>query len=192
MNASAQTTNAFAAAGTNDIRPIKPPVPVGADFLSLWGILVALAVAAALAGVLWSLKRKSAPALTPEPAHVRARRKLMSALALLDQPRLFCIAVSDTLRTYLEERFDFRAPERTTEEFMNELQATPLLNTEQRRSLGAFLEQCDLVKFAKHEPTQSELGDLHAAALRLVTETEPPPPAAVPPVFAPPKLDRTS
>lgn len=192
MNALAQTTNAFAAPGTNDIRAIKPPVPVGVDFLSLWGILAALAVAAALAGVLWSLKRKSEPPLAPEPAHARARRKLMAALALLDQPRLFCIAVSDTLRTYLEERFDFRAPERTTEEFMNELQATPLLNTEQRRSLGAFLGQCDLVKFAKHEPTRSELGYLHAAALRLVTETEPPPPTAAPPVFAPPKLDRTA
>ncbi|MSR43080.1 MAG: hypothetical protein EXS19_03475 [Pedosphaera sp.] len=192
MNALDQTTNAFAAAGTNDIRAIKPPVPVDIGLVSLWWILAALVVAAALAGLLWSIKRKNASPLTPEPAHARARRKLMAALALLDRPRLFCIAVSDTLRVYLEERFNFRAPERTTEEFMNELQATPLLNAEQRRSLGVFLGQCDLVKFAKHEPARSELEELHAAALRLVTETEPPPPTAAPPVFVPPTLDRTS
>ena len=31
---------------------------------------------------------------------------------------------SDTVRFYLEERFNFRAPERTTEEFLHELQRT--------------------------------------------------------------------
>ncbi len=192
MNALAQTTNAFAAASTNDIRAIKPLVFVDAGSAWLWWILAALAVATLLAGLLWFLKSKTIPPLPAESAHARAKRKLAAALNLIDQPRLFCIAVSDTLRIYLEERFDFRAPERTTEEFMNELQSTPLLNTDQKRFLGAFLSECDLVKFAKHEPTQSDLEKLHLAALRLVTETEPTPAAAVPPVIAPPTLNRAS
>jgi hypothetical protein len=81
--------------------------------------------------------------------------------------------VSDTIRLYLEERFDFRAPERTTEEFLYELQGTNLLTSDQKDSLGGFLQSCDLVKFARYEPGEAELRNLHDSALRLVEETEP-------------------
>jgi hypothetical protein len=112
----------------------------------------------------------------------RARRKLEEALALIGQPREFCILVSDTIRGYLEERFTFHAPERTTEEFLYELRETNLLTPDQKESLGHFLQQCDLVKFARYEPGEPELRDLHQAALRLVEETEP----AEPPSGGPP------
>jgi hypothetical protein len=73
----------------------------------------------------------------------------------------------------LEERFQFRAPERTTEEFLRELAGTDLLAGEQKESLGGFLESCDLVKFAKYEPGENELHGLHHSAVKLVEETEP-------------------
>ena len=95
------------------------------------------------------------------PPHIRAKQKLREALALIGQPREFCILVSDTVRWYLEERFDFHAPERTTEEFLYELQGTDLLTPDQKDSLGEFLKRCDLVKFAKYEPGEPELRDLH-------------------------------
>ncbi len=98
---------------------------------------------------------------------------LERALAFIVEPKQFCTLVSDTIRTYLEERFDFHAPERTTEEFLHELQATNLLTAEQKEKLGEFLQQCDLVKFAKYEPGENELLELHSSALRLVEETEP-------------------
>jgi len=107
------------------------------------------------------------------PAHLRAKQKLAAALALISQPKPFVIAVSDTARAYLEERFDFHAPERTTEEFLRELGGTKLLLPEQKASLGQFLASCDLVKFAKYEPGEPELRDLHGSAVRLVEETEP-------------------
>jgi len=107
------------------------------------------------------------------PAHVRAKQKLQEALALITQPKPFVIAVSDAARWYLEERFNFRAPERTTEEFLHELQRTDRLTREQKESLGEFLTNCDLVKFAKYEPGEPELRGLHASAIRLVEETEP-------------------
>jgi len=50
-----------------------------------------------------------------------------------------------------------------------------LLTGEQKESLGGFLESCDLVKFAKYEPREPELRELHGSALRLVEETEPRP-----------------
>ena len=140
----------------------------------MWGALALGAAALAFwAWRYWRKRRSQIPPVPVIPAHVRAKQKLREALALIGQPREFCILVSDTVRWYLEERFDFRAPERTTEEFLYELQATNLLTPDQKNSLGEFLRRCDLVKFAKYEPGPPELHDLHDSAVRLVEETEP-------------------
>ena len=163
-----------AGATTNDIRAIKPPVEIPSGWLwAAWlagGLLVLAALTVALT---WWRRKFAAPApVAIIPPHVRAKNKLREALSLITDARLFCIAVSDALRVYLEERFSFRAPEKTTEEFLLELQATTLLSTEQKLSLAAFLQECDLVKFARFEPTEDELRRLHDAALRLVDETQ--------------------
>ena len=162
-------------ADTNALRDIKPPVEIPSGWAWLWWGLLVLAVAALafLAWRYWQKRRAQARIVPVIPPHLRAKQKLREALALIGQPREFCIAVSDTIRWYLEERFDFRAPERTTEEFLYELQGTNLLTPDQKDSLGEFLKRCDLVKFAKYEPGRPELEDLHDSAVRLVEETEP-------------------
>lgn len=160
---------------TNDIRDIKPPVEIPSGWEWLWWTLAGLALAAVLFALWkrWRNRRTQVPVIPTVPAHIRAKQKLQEALALITQPKPFCIAVSDTARQYLEERFEFRAPERTTEEFLYELQRTDLLTRDQKDSLGGFLQSCDLVKFAKYEPREPELRDLHDSALRLIEETEP-------------------
>jgi len=167
----------LAAQSTNDLRDIKPPVEIPSGWAWVWWGLAALATAALLfrAWRYWQKRRSELPPVPVIPPHVRAKRKLREALALIGQPREFCILVSDTIRWYLEERFTFRAPERTTEEFLSELRQTNLLTGEQKDSLGEFLKRCDLVKFARYEPGEPELHDLHDSALRLVEETEPGP-----------------
>ena len=168
-------TNSNTVATANDIRDIKPPVEIPNGWAWLWWLLAILAaIAVAFFIWRWWQKRKAnVPIVPPIPAHVRAKQKLEEALALITQPKPFVVAVSDTARTYLEERFQFRAPERTTEEFLRELSGTDLLVKEQKESLGNFLASCDLVKFAKYEPGENELRELHSSALRLVEETEP-------------------
>jgi hypothetical protein len=164
-----------AAIATNDIRDIKPPVAIPSGWEWLWWVLAALATiaVAVLIWRWWQRRRSQVPVEPPVPAHIRAKHKLEEALALISQPKQFCILVSDTIRFYLEERFDFHAPERTTEEFLHELKTTDLLIPEQKEKLGEFLESCDLVKFAKYEPGEPELRELHGSAVRLVEETEP-------------------
>jgi len=159
----------------NNIHDIKPPLAIANGWEWVWWTLDVLMLAGLLYFIwwLWRNERSRVPAAPPVPAHVRARRKLAEALALIGQPKSFCTLVSDTIRLYLEERFNFHAPERTTEEFLHELQSTDRLAGEQKEKLGEFLESCDLVKFAKYEPGEPELRGLHAAALRLVEETEP-------------------
>lgn len=164
-----------AGADTNALRDIKPPIEIPSGWALLWWALLLLAVVglAYLAWLYWKKRRAQAQNVPVEPPHVRAKQKLREALAMIGQPREFCILVSDTVRWYLEERFDFHAPERTTEEFLYELQGTNLLTPDQKDSLGEFLRCCDLVKFARYEPGQPELHSLHDSALRLVEETEP-------------------
>ena len=167
----------FPSAGSlaTDIRDIKPPVEIPSGWEWLWVTLGMLAGAAILFALWqwWRNRQANVPVEPPVPAHVRAKQKLAEALALISQPKPFCILVSDTIRFYLEDRFDFRAPERTTEEFLYEMHATDLLTGEQKEKLGKFLESCDLVKFAKYEPREPELRELHGSAVRLVEETEP-------------------
>jgi hypothetical protein len=153
---------------------IKPPIEIPNIWLwIIWiTVILALGVGAWLVWRHWRKKARAA-AVAPPPPHVRARRALEAALALLGDPKAFSIAVSGAIRGYLEARFDFHAPDRTTEEFLHELQGTNLLTTEQKSSLADFLANCDLIKFAKYEPTETELRALHAAALKLVNETEP-------------------
>jgi hypothetical protein len=169
------TNQPVSIAEATDIRDIAPPMDIPSGLAWLWWALASLAIIFATL-LFWRWWRKRAlqvPVIPVVPAHVRAKQKLQEALAIIAQPKPFVIAVSDAARWYLEERFNFRAPERTTEEFLYELQRTDRLTHEQKESLGQFLESCDLVKFAKYEPGEPELRDLHASAIRLVEETEP-------------------
>jgi hypothetical protein len=169
-----QVTNT-AAGFADELRDIKPPV----DIPTFWFWVLAAVALAVLAVLVWAVwfvwkHRTSTPPLVPVlPPHERARQKLQAALDLIEQPKPFCVLVSDAVRLYLEERFAMRAPERTTEEFLVELGASDLLTSAQKGSLQAFLSACDLVKFARYEPGPAELQELHKSALRLVTETEP-------------------
>ena len=166
---------ASSAAVANNIRDIKPPIAIPNPWEWIWWTLGASVVLAILyfAWRYWQKRRSQIPVEPPVPAHIRAKQKLEEALTLIAQPKPFCVLVSDTIRSYLEEQFKFRAPERTTEEFLYELRATDLLSPEQKDSLGQFLESCDLVKFAKYEPGENELRGLHNSAVKLVEETEP-------------------
>src|SRR4030095_2527640 len=148
------TTLSSLAALTNDIRGIKAPVRIPGEWDWLWWALAAVLLIGGIVGyVLWR-RRPIAVVLPPSvPPHVRAKQPLGEALLLISDPDRFCTAVSHTLRLYLEERFQLHAPERTTEEFLIELQGSSALNVEQKRSLQSFLQSCDLVKFARMEPT---------------------------------------
>lgn len=157
---------------TEDIRGLKPLVAAPTPWY--WWLLGVVAVAALVAAIVWFVRNRPAPPPPPPvPPHVRARQRINTALDLLHDPRAFCIHVSDALRNYLEEYFRLRAPERTTEEFLFELQNSPVLTVGQKEALAVFLASCDLVKFARHEPTEADLRSLYECALRLVEETSP-------------------
>ncbi|HYE29883.1 MAG TPA: hypothetical protein VEH27_00510 [Methylomirabilota bacterium] len=160
----------------SDIRPIKEAIPLP-DYM-LWAIIaggvLAGVIIAWFAWRLWQKRPRKNPGELLIPAHRRALELLRGALAHIDEPERFCTEVSNIARRYLEERFALHAPERTTEEFLEELRASSALSLSHKQALADFLEQCDLAKFARHSPARGELEALHRTAVTLVEETAQP------------------
>ena len=131
---------------------------------SLWWIWVLIiALLAIVAGAFLFLRRKRAAELIRifKPAHeiayARLRALIKEDLVAADRIKEFYDRISSILRHYIEHRFDLRAPERTTEEFLAELQYTDVLGARDKESLAEFLTHCDLVKFARHSPTNEQI-----------------------------------
>ena len=175
----ADVTNAVASETIPDIRGLKDMVEIPTGNEWIWWLLVAMAVLVVIGIVVWFIRRHLAKSSTelapppPPPPHVVAWERLQRALDLIHEAEWFCIEVSHIIRVYLEERFSLHAPDRTTEEFLLELQSSRHLAGEHKQLLANFLSECDMVKFARAEPPEQELRSLHEAASRLVGETQP-------------------
>ena len=85
----------------------------------------------------------------------------------------FYVEVSAILRTYIERRFALAAPEQTTEEFLRGLAGRGDFSQENRRALGEFLRHCDLVKFARLQPTAAEAAATAATCRAFVVGAAP-------------------
>jgi hypothetical protein len=81
------------------------------------------------------------------------------------------VELSSIVRTYLERRYEIRAPELTTEEFLLVATARPELDDDHRTMLSEFLDRCDRVKFAGYRPEADESLATLAAARRFVDDT---------------------
>lgn len=115
----------------------------------------------------------------PLPPHVIAEQQLEQLLKLnLVQQGLFkqfYDRLSEILRDYIEARFAIRAPEQTTEEFLEAVrhanpedfppQHLPLLN--------AFLNHTDLVKYARVIPNDDEIKQTLKDATSFIQDTIP-------------------
>ncbi len=91
-----------------------------------------------------------------------------------DQVEAFYVKLSGIIRRYLEDRFDLRSPELTTEEFLTVASRSPDLTPDWRERLGEFLKQADLVKFAGVVPGESEIDESVEAARRFLEDTRTP------------------
>ncbi len=148
------------------IEDIEDVVPMPRKATTWWAwLLVGAGLALALAGGLtwFSLRRSRANKTQPvrKAAHEIAYANLRALVArkLVEQGKIkeFYERISGILRYYIEDRFDLHAPERTTEEFLDELQGAEILHAADKDVLGEFLTHCDLVKFARHAPTTEQI-----------------------------------
>lgn len=169
-----------------DIRDIRGVVAVPTPWQWFLYPVAALALAA-IAIALVRRWRRPKP-VPPPPPHEVALARLRAAEALIPEgrPREFGIAVSGAVRDYIENRFSLQAAHRTTEEFIGEHladEASPLLP--HRDPLRAFLQSCDLAKFARWSLDEAAMRDLSGSARAFVEATIPRPASGPPPIRNP-------
>ncbi len=178
------------APGEQEIRPAK-------DGLARWPappsrrLWIALAILAGLAAAFLALRKVLTTPRTflHMPPTVPPHEIALNALADLRakgwiealQIEPFYVALSAIVRRYLEGRFGLRAPERTTEEFIRDALTSRKLSDAHRDLVAGFLEQSDLVKFARHAPGRPDMQNALDSAERLVRETMPAAPVPHPP-----------
>jgi hypothetical protein len=145
-----------------------------------WGryVIIFLLLAALAAAGYWYWFRYTPPGpppAPPVPPHQRALEALdaVKRLRLVEQGlyKEYYIRVSDVLRHYMEEQFQLRAPERTTEEFLDDLQHNAILGLQEQLLLREFLRHCDLVKFARVEPTSQQISDTFTTCERFIIDS---------------------
>lgn len=155
------------------IPPIEelPPPPS-------WGISVAwsgpvLAVLLLLLSGWAILRRRGGP--EPIPSASQWALHELEAIPIpaesCDGLEPFYTRLSDVLRSYFELRYQVPAPEQTTAEFLETLRRSPWLQSEQQTVLRELLQQCDLVKFARAQPSREECSKLAALARAFVQQT---------------------
>jgi hypothetical protein len=161
-----------AAAPSEDIRDIRGPKWITPAWLlpALVAAAVLLALGAYGAWRWWRRRRRPRVLLPFE----LALQRLEQIRALLQPARVreFSIAVSDIVRSYIEQRFEVTATHRTTEEFLRDLLDSSNVTLARHRGLlSAFLQQCDLVKFAGMSLNLQSMESLHDSARAFVLET---------------------
>ncbi len=163
----------FAQSGDDDILDIRPMRGAGfweANWQWAVPVIVGVLVVAGIAAF-FALRRKPEKPLT---AYQRAMKEIAEASRLKDggDDKAFSIAVSNALRNYIEAVFRIRAPEQTTEEFLSNARSHPRISEEALITLGAFLELCDLAKFARHAFGPEERDQLLVTAKEFVEQAQ--------------------
>ncbi len=114
-----------------------------------------------------SRRAKKTPPPTPRSIAQRALEALRAKAAQLE-PYTFSVVVSDVLRTYISAHFHLRATQQTSPEFLASIASSPRFTDDDRRLLAAFLDRCDLLKFARVEVGSDENSALLQAASAFV------------------------
>lgn len=168
----AQTASAALRPGMGELDPDVG----GISWLTVLGIVSVVAVVGAGGGLLISQRRQRQRIVAQRSAYDEAIARLhqlaaRGAPAAGDADGWF-VDLSAIVRRYLELRYEIRAPELTTEEFLQVAIARRELATNHRALLAQFLDRCDRVKFAGYRPAAAESLESLAAARAFVEETK--------------------
>jgi len=167
----AQNAGSAGAGTLPAIRDIAPPV----DALPYpaWQIAIGAGIALLLVSlVIWAVVKflRNRPAALPPTARESALAALRDAAGQLDalDPYAFSILVSDILRRYVSAQFGLRAMEQTSPEFLARVADSARFSEDEKTLLGAFLEKCDMIKFAHVAASREDSATLLAQAREFV------------------------
>lgn len=161
--------------GDTDLRDIKPQAQLPTPAIWPYVLLGLLTVSVITAFVIW--KRRGGKLFGDNRL---PHEKALAALAHIDKQKYAAngrykeqyAAVSDTLRSYFEAIGATPMTDRTTAEIRRDL-ASGQMKQEDGQRLLMILEDCDMVKFAKVQPSQHEAERLTQNARQLILDTKP-------------------
>ena len=137
--------------------------------------LLLLAAGVVLAVRLRRRRASGADGATRDPAYIVALRELDKwrgdRFWAPERQKAFYSGITDTLKTYIEDRFGVDAPEMTTAELFDALRQADDLPADLRAELRDLFERADFVKFAKHVASDEDNARALPTAVRFVTST---------------------
>ena len=173
-----------------DLRDIQPPTEVAIrSFTLLWSLLIAVAVALVALGA-WRyfqkyrarVKAAVAPPLPLNERTLRALDKLKAEeLPMQGRVKEYYFRLSEILRGYLGERYEFDALECTSSELMAQLRRLKPRGLPED-GLMRFISESDMVKYARAEASAESCQEALSFGYELLdkTWTPLPPPEAAP------------
>ncbi|MFA6335023.1 MAG: hypothetical protein WCX48_05620 [Bacteroidales bacterium] len=148
------------------------------EFIPWFGLLVLLTLLGYLI-VRFIKNRKQRRSLfgkpvVADPPHIVALRNLekirSEKLWQNNQEKLYYTNITDTLRVYLEQRFNIQTMEKTSSEILDSL-SREKIEPYEHKELKKLLNLSDLVKFAKYKATAEENENAIPTAVRFVNAT---------------------
>ena len=162
-----------------DIKPLRGPKEFESKIpVWMWAAGAALLVAIL---VFWYLYRRAGKPidLAKEPVDERLPWEIalaeLNALKASDlvakgEYKEYYLRLSEIFRRYLERRYGIQALERTTYEIISEFRSLALEKKEEE-IIHRFLDECDMVKFAKYDPTPEDIVRHFETAKEFVMQT---------------------
>lgn len=166
----------------SEIKDVKPPIKIPLDLITLIIILICILAIIALAVYFYKRKQRKKQKQVQKkkvyiiPAHVKA----ITELRALEEKHLwqqgyikeYHTEITEIIRRYFEERFNILALESSTTEIMEQL--TRVIVPENiYKIINGFLNNADLVKFAKFKPIPEVNEEMMRQAVDIVENTVP-------------------
>ena len=169
-------TSALPSAADVDLKPARgelPPLakPGTTRNITLGAVVLAAVVAVALFGWLRRWRTHQSQQTAYEVAKARLEHLRASPTPTGDSVDPYFVELTTIVRQYLEAQFDLRAPELTTEEFLDVASGSPDLTDAHRGFLVEFLRNADRVKFAGHVPDAATISDALTSVENFLEQT---------------------
>lgn len=144
--------------GAGDIKEVLDPVWIGPAFRTVLMVVLGVVALCGLGVGVWYASRRvretiQVMRMTPRERAIRELERLLAQdLIGKNQVKDFYVELTMIVRRYIERSHSIRAPEQTTEEFLQAVAGDARFSGDTVRKLRNFLQSADLVKFAAYEP----------------------------------------
>lgn len=163
-----------------ELKDIKQPMEAPIGWSDIWPWLLGIVLLILIAYILkkYVFTKKEALKIEKPKVIIPADIIALKELITLEKAKIwqegkikeYHSSLSEIVRRYTEERFQFIALELTTDEIIDELKSK--LNQEQIQNLKTLLQRADLAKFAKSKPIESENTESMLLAKNFVKNTK--------------------